>query len=167
MSYAAPQDMLNRFDDRIVGDLTSDSGTRNSPTELLTDPILQAMLDGAAGEIDMAILVGERYTTAELAGLTGVDQQILFDLNCWLAFERLRLRRGLPLEGFPQIETARNIIQLLREGQRVFASLPQEAAGLPTTAFPPLITYAQMNLLRDRVTWGYFTNRRLQQLPPG
>jgi hypothetical protein len=165
MSYSAISDLENRYDVRILGDLVSDNNTR--VTNLTGNTILQALLDSAAGEINMACLVGERYTEAQLSGLTGVDQQILFDIEDALAFEKLRLRRGLPLEGYPQIEQARKMLQLIREGHRVFASLPQEGAGLTLDVFPPLQYFVNLNLLRDNVTGnvsrGYFTPRRVQQ----
>jgi phage gp36-like protein len=156
--------MCARYDVRILGDLVSDSNTR--VTVLQGNVILQQALDSAAGEIDSYALRGGRYTLAQLQGLTGQDQQFLFDLNCALAFCRLRLRRGVPASDFPQCEWAQKMLEDLAAGKTIFATLGAELSGLPFTDFIPQPNYNLMNLLRDRATPGQFTPRRRQKLPP-
>jgi phage gp36-like protein len=164
MPYASITDLSNRIDVRILGDLVSDTNTR--VTNLTNNTILNVCLSGATGEINAACLVGERYTVVELSSLTGDDQAILTDLCCWLAFKRLRMRRGLPLVDFPQIDDAETFLQLLRNGDRTFNLEEQEAAGNPTNFFPSLSYYVQWNDIRD-YAYRYFPLRRDQSQTPG
>lgn len=119
------------------------------------------MLDDASGEIDAACFVGERYRAVQLLLLTGQDQAFLFRLTADLAYGLLRLRRGLSIEGFPQIADALAMLDALRRGQRVFAVPANELAGIPADEFPALAKYANWNLMRDAAR-RIFNNRRFQ-----
>lgn len=163
MSYAAPQDMLNRYDARILGDIVSDVGVRVPPAALLTNVVLQAALDSGAGQIDQACFVGQRYNSAQLGALTGQDQAVLFQLNCDLAYVILRKRRGQIVDKMSQYVESEKILDHLRQGDRIFAVPANEAAGLPSAQFPSMQQYAQLNLMRDYASSRYFTRRRPQQ----
>src|SRR5690242_5903704 len=95
MSYATNPDMLARYDARTVGDLVNDTDIRQTPDQLLTDANLTAALSDACGMVNTAAVVGQRYTPAELAALTGDDLNILKRLVCDIAFVYLANRRGV------------------------------------------------------------------------
>ena len=120
MSYATPAQMLERFDARVIGDLVSDSDSQVSAAELLTDPILQAMLDDASGDIEAALLVGGRYTVADLSGLTGNAQKHLVRICCEVAKAYLLRRRVSynPEKDKAEIELAEHHLERLRSGER-------------------------------------------------
>lgn len=164
MSYAQPADCLKRYDQRVIGNLASDTGVAVTPTNLLTDPNLQAALDDAAGEIDMAILVAERYQPSDLAALTGTAQAILFRLNCDLAYIFLVRRRGTDVSTLPQYNETQKTLQLLRDGERVFNIQSAQDAGLPTSEFPSAQQYTDLNLERDYC--GTFYPQRVEQQYP-
>jgi hypothetical protein len=86
--------MLKPYDSRLLGDLVTDTGQRVQPYALLADPNLQAALDDAAGMIDAAVFVNNRYASVDLAGLTGQDLAFLLRLNSDLALILLMQRRG-------------------------------------------------------------------------
>jgi phage gp36-like protein len=139
MSYATPAQMLNRYDDRRLGDLVRDDNTRATSAQLITGAdaaILQSMLDDGAGEIDTACLIGGRYTVADLQGLvtsftTGSSDPafhsacVLIRINCDLAYGYLMERRGyndaeLRTQA-PLYAKALDMIDKLRWGERLFA----------------------------------------------
>ena len=92
-------------------------------------------------------------------------RKYLINLTAWGVFKWLRMRRGLPMEGFAQVEAYDTTLQLLRDGQRVFntSNGGQAAAGVPNQFFPSVQQYQQLDLLRDQATPGIFSNRRPQQ----
>lgn len=130
-SYLAPSDFLVRYDARTVGDLCSDTGTRVTPAALLTNPNLQAALDDASGEVESAVLIGNRYQPGDLAGLTGVSQKYLWRIIGVLAMAHLvqrrpDLKRPLP----PQYDKVLLELESLRQGERIFALQEVQNAGL-------------------------------------
>jgi phage gp36-like protein len=137
MSYAQPADMMARYDVRRLGDLVRDDTTRADPSSLLSDTVLQTALDDAAGEIDASVLAGQKYLPADLAGLTGTDLALLKRLNCDLAYGFLVMRRGYSAADAqaqaPGFARAQELLQLLRDGNKVFGVLANRQAGLPHT----------------------------------
>jgi|SRR5579884_1361147 len=161
MSYAQPSDLLARYDARVLGDLVNDAGTRQTPTQLLTDPNLAAALASAAGTVNAAALVGQRYTVGELSALTGDDLAFLVNVNCALAFGLLNQRRGNDPMKFPAYAEAREVLDMLRDGKAIFNVPADVAAGTPQDQFPSAAAYAAINLLRD-AAGRYFAVRRRQ-----
>jgi phage gp36-like protein len=161
VSYAQISDIQLKFDQRLLGDLASDGNVR--VTNLTGNPVIQSALDAASGQINSAILKGERYTVADLQALTGVDAAFLIDLTCNLAFLKLRIRRGMPIDGFPYLDQALATLEALGTGQAVFNVPAVLEAGVPIDEFPSMQYWARLNLLRDRATPGYFSIRRYQQ----
>lgn len=163
MSYAAPQDLINRFDARTVGDLVNDAGQRQTPTQLVGPPVntvLQAALDDAAGLINAACQVGERYTQAELAALTGTDQAILFRLNCDIAFTYLCQRRGVTPPGYKEAyDRSTDLLERLKQGELIFNVLSDVGTGVASCEFPDQAVYNSLNILRDQA-WRLFPLRR-------
>lgn len=167
MSFAQAQDLLNRFDARTVGDLVNDAGQRQTPSELLTNTVLQAMLDDASGLINAACQVGERYTQAQLAALTGTDQAILFRLNCDIAFVYLCQRRGVTPPGYKEAyDRSSDLLAKLKQGELIFNVPGDVGVGVPNCEFPDIVTRTTINLLRDQA-WKLFPLRPVQEPASG
>lgn len=166
MSYSSPSDILARYDSRSLGDLCSDSGTRLTPTQLLTDTNLQAALDDASGLVNSAAVYGQRYTPAELAALTDVDLALLKRLVCDLAFAYLVGRRGNDPEAYQSTKQAQDMLERIKQGQRLFAVPGEIAAGLEDINFPSIVDYTTINLLRDATLNRYYPTRRQQTKAP-
>lgn len=131
-AYATTAQLSSRYDQRTLGDLASDTGTRVPANQLSTSqPILDALQD-AAGMIEAACSVGNRYTPADLLTLTGNGAAFLTRLNCDLAIGLLFQRR--PDKGDPpkQVETAWRLLDALEAGHMVFGLLEAAEAGQPT-----------------------------------
>lgn len=133
--------MLARYDNKRLGELVRDDGTRATSAQLASDTILQAMLDDAAAMVDSAVRVGERYSTLDLTTtLTGNARLFLVRLNCDLAYGLLLQRRGFPADQLnnlaPGYTAALAQLDLLREGERIFNLTEQADKGSKITPVP-------------------------------
>lgn len=147
MSYATPQDLLNRYDARRIGDLINDDGTRANSTQITASAIVQVALDDAAGMMDSEALAGGRYQPSDFATLQSAaqlagpntpaasDWNLVVRLNCDLAYGYLVGRRGYSrtetLSMAPYFEEALGILARLREGDLVFNVARVIAAQVP------------------------------------
>lgn len=169
MSYAAPSDFILRVDARRLGDLGLDDGTRVSPTNLLTNPRLQASLDDASGMIDAALLRGGRYQPSDLLHLnvnTSFGNNLLIRLCVDIAY-------GLLLEarGYSEVETvsmapgytkALAMIDRLSSGEWIFGLAPVIVAGGPGKIVP---LSSNVTLLTQSAATRYFGDLGYQ-FPP-
>lgn len=166
MSYASAADMLRRFDVRTLGQLVSDSNARVSADDLLDDENLQTALDDASGEIDAHVLQGQRYTTDDLAELSGNSLAYLKRLNCMVAMSLLWERRpyidaddGVGAE--QAALQARKALDRLKRGEEVFDVEKVKDAGLPVTTVPTRVQLENLNLTVDQARGHYDPQRRL------
>ena len=159
MSYASPNDLIERYDARILGDLCQDEGERitDVPMLLLSTKLLTALSD-ASGMVNSAALVGKRYTSTQLTNMIGDAGGFIKRLTCDLAFAFLRQRRGYDVEQFPTIQESFNYLDRLRLGERVFDIEEVESKGNPTSFAIPVYTVVSQNLMEDNNR--YFPNRR-------
>lgn len=164
MAYATPQDLLARYDARTVGDLCGDANTRISQPALATDPNLQAALEDASGEIDGALLQGERYSVNDLTGLTGNSKNLLTRICCDIAFGLLWNRRawlrGGNEEPIAGPERGQHALERLRKGENVFNLGPTTDAGLPNNVGPSTIDLQNLNTITGQ-TRNYYPLRFL------
>jgi len=165
MAYTTASQAMALIDNRLLGDLVSDSGQRVTPSGLLTDPNLATALSTAAGQINSAALVGQRYTVAELKALTGDDAAFLVMLNTWLAFGILCSRRGRDAKEHPEYVKATEMLETLKTGEAVFNVAADVSVGTAQTSFPSFADYATVNSLRER-TGHYFPVRPVQNPTP-
>ena len=162
MAYAEPSDMRIRYDERNLAELVSDSDSAVALVDLDTNVNLLAALSDASGNVNAALLTGNRYQVADLAALTGDALGDLKRIVCTQAFVYLRQRRG---GGYPseleaierdekQVEAR---LDLLRRGVNVF-NLEDQKDSNPANVqlLPSLVESAQ--LVRDR-TQNYYPIR--------
>ena len=162
-AYATNAQFLQRYDARIVGDLVSDTGNQVGAAELLDDPVLTALLASASGEIEAAILNGNRYTTTDLENLTGNSLAFLADLTCRVAYSKLWDRRPWAnAERHAQAAQAADLVlERLRKGQYALNVAETLDAGLVSNPSPSRITIEGMNLVVDQARRGFYPRRRL------
>lgn len=156
MAYATIADLLKRYDWRNVGDLILDNGNQADQGTIAADAsgIIAAALDTASGEIDSAVMRGQRYTATDLAGLTGHSLALLKSLCCKLAFWNLWERR--PSWGDPdQFETtrqqARGVLKELKTGEAIFDIEKVKDAGNISSQSMTRMQVEGLNLMRDRL----------------
>jgi hypothetical protein len=140
--YCTPADVLTFHDANLVAELCVDDGSTLTLAQLLTHPVLVRSVKRAAGDVEMAALVGKRYTPADLAGLTGVGQQALQGLTADLAFWHLYKRRYVQVkpQDVPGAAEALQMLSDLRKGERIFPIEEVADAGIGIEATPLDVT---------------------------
>jgi phage gp36-like protein len=162
MSYASPADLMLRFDRNDVGQLCSDDKRPVSEVDLPGNAQCLAALADASGQVDAALLVGNRYSVADLTTLSETSTSLLKRVTCEIAMAMLIGRRpGWNPEKAKVIrEMASEQLERLRKGENTFNIQASMDAAEPTTDGPSTLTYNQLNLWRDR-TRNFFPNRVL------
>jgi len=119
---------------------------------------LLAFLSRGAGEIEAAVAVSARYSAADLQALTGVSLALLQGLNSaramWCLYQRLKPGSARP-DDCPGAKESSEMLELLRNGERIFSFVESEQAGLPT-----IFQAAPQNLLT-----GYLVGRTSRLFP--
>lgn len=162
-AYATNAQMLERYDARVIGDLVADDDTRVAAASLPANTVLTAFLEDASGLILAACLRGERYTEADLTGLTGNSAKHLIRITCDIAMASLYGRRmdsQYEEARAKSEERAEKHLERLRKGEHVFDVDANKDAGLPTSTYPSLSDSANRNGLRESVR-GLFPTRRV------
>lgn len=152
MAYASADDLVYRFDERVIKDLLSDHGI---PVESLDgNPVLETALEDASGRIDGAIQVAKQYTAVDLAGLTGNSLALLKRIVCEIAMSFLIGRRPEMFGGERWLalqKSSEEYLDRLRKGERLFPAVADNLdAGLPEVDGPTASEYNTLNLLPDR-----------------
>jgi phage gp36-like protein len=136
MSYAQPQDAIDRIDVRRWGDLVLDNGVRATANQLLTNTRLIAVLNDASGLIDAALLRGGRYAPTDLQTLattTNNGWYLLLRINVDIAYALALEARGYSESEIgsmaPGYAKALEYLDRLMEGQWIFGLAPVVAAG--------------------------------------
>lgn len=100
--------------------------------------LLTFLLQGA-GDIEAACIVSARYSPADLQSLGGASAAMLQKLNAarsmWAIYQRLKPGTARP-EDVPFAVESEKLLQLLRDGERVFSFVETAQAGLPSVSPP-------------------------------
>lgn len=164
--YASYQDFTDRFDERTLEDLSTDTG--NVPDDAGNERSICAALLTGSGRVDAAVLVGKIYSVADLDALTGNSLALLKDITCMIAMSiMLRRRPGAYDAEFVKMmmEDAEKYLDQLRKGERLFNVDDVVGAGNPTIDGPSSTDYNRLNLIPDR-TNNFYPNRK-SRLPLG
>ena len=159
-AFADAAALIDRFDERTVRDLLSDTDIPAPEADLSTNARLTVILNAASGAILAAALAGNNYTEAELNALTGISAAWITDITCQLAFCRLARRRPqrFELEYLKSLEEPVNeTLDQLRHGKRVLPIDSHLSASLPTIDGPTAVDYERMNLISSR-TRNFYPN---------
>ena len=129
MPYATQQDLFDRYDRRVLSQLSNDgnSGDENPAA-------IAAALEDASSEINSAAMQGSVYTTDDLDNLSGTARSILIWLTCTLAAMGIASRRvqGLPPDVRQSRERAEKTLEAMRQGGRVFDVARNRNADTPS-----------------------------------
>jgi len=157
VAFATIADVVDRFDERTLRDLCSDTGT--PAADLNTNGPMLAALETASGTVLVACTVGQMYDEGTLAALEGASRAILVDIVCSLAVARLMTRRPLRPDVAAtwkqSIDEANAYLDKFRNGQRVFPLPAQLDASVPSVEGPTMLDIPRNNLLTYRCS-GYY-----------
>ncbi len=165
-AFATSDDLLLRYDYRVIGQLLSDTGVAADAAGIAGSDVTAALLADASGSIVSYALKGGRYTEADLLAMTGNGLALLVRLTCDYAFYLFTLRRGLPVDRYPQVDEALVMLESLSQGNTIFPIQANIDAGHAQS--PPITveTIVQNSFLTDVANQGpvgYFPTRRLTQ----
>lgn len=161
MARSTVADLLLRYDANDIGDLVSDVGGQVSPTDLLTNDVALAAIEDAKGDVDSALVAGNRYAASDLTALTGNSLAKLKNLECGRAVYYL-LRRRINVANSEQVDLfdkwTREQLERLRKGENVFDLTEQKDAGVIDHTTQTIQSVDRMRLLRDQ-TRNYYPQR--------
>ncbi len=160
--YVTVAELKKRFDWRDIADLVSDEDQRVEEKELDTDVNLAACIGDASGDIDAALLIGGKYETTDLEGLTGNAlsklRRMCSEITMFYVLDRRPTFNSEKLEAY---ELMRNRhLKKLQTGENVFNLTAHVAAGVVSVEGPSTQNYNDLNLVRDRVR-NYYPPRHL------
>jgi phage gp36-like protein len=156
--YATGDDLIARYDADLVGDLANDDRETIDRTldnsSIISHPNVIAVLQDASSEIDAALLVGGRYTAAQLASLTGNSKQHLIRMTCAIAMAGLLDRRGESgsKEYRERIyERAKALLKSISSGDNIFGLAENINASVIDVGGPDAIDIQNRNDLTSRM----------------
>jgi len=164
LALASPQDMIDRYDVRTLGDLVSDS-TRTTEINLSSDEKMLTALESATGELIAACFKGKRYSFEDLNGLTESSGAYLRDLICRIAFWKLWQRKPWS-DRYEQARAAaekssNEALEMLRSGQQVFDVEATKDAGVIEATAVSLVEVQRYNLIVDAARGRFYPPRRV------
>lgn len=161
MRYADGNDLVDRYDARVIADVVRDDNTSVPIADVPSHPRVMSALDDASGEFEISLVAGKRYSIKDLEGLSGNNLAMRKRIVCDIAMSYLLQRRASrkPEDAGAAAKLAERHLKRLRDGDVVFSLEPQEDAGLPTMPEMSLLDYQKNYGLRDRVK-NYYPARR-------
>lgn len=163
-AYADADDLIARYDTRILGDLVNDSGERITEAELSGNSKITTALEGASGELNANVLRGNRYSVSDISALTGNDLVFLKDIICTLAFARLYRRRSwveISDSMKESMEYAERKLKALGNGEVIFNIEDTRNAGAPSvTAVSRVEITRDWELVADKCRGHIYPQRR-------
>ncbi len=176
ISYATGAQLVLRYDVRTLGQLASDTGVAVSPGAVAGDPVILAHLAQASGDIEAALLQGQRYTLTDLANVAadtagaiyGNSNSFLARLCCDLAFASLWARRPWMKDNEEYALKAREAsnaeLDRMRRGERVLAIQAVAEAAVPLITGPTRVQARELNMIVDQCRgggrYGYYPVRQ-------
>lgn len=153
-AYATSADLIARCDPNLVAQLLGDD-VNGAPAiaDLEDNANLTALLADASGQVEAALLVGQRYTTAQLDALTGNSLGLLKRITCTVAMAQLFERRpGVHVQtAQAYLERADKHLEDLRAGKRIFNVAENVAKQTPTINGPTSYAAETRNLITERM----------------
>ena len=127
------------------------------------DDVFAAALAAGAGEIEAALMQGQRYTAAQLTALTGNSAAMLQRINARLALRILWQRRPwVEDQGrIASFEEADKILRDLATGKIVFDIDDHKSASVPTITGPSTATVQRLQGIATQARGNFYPAMRL------
>lgn len=131
--YCSGADFLLWYDIRTVKECLSDDdlATPISDGAVPTNPKLVAILQGASGKLEAAVMMGGKYTPTDLATLTGNSLSWMKSIVADLAAPKVLGRRFTEFPDFQKrLEEAEGVLVALSKGELIFGLQENVDAGI-------------------------------------
>ena len=160
MAYANSQDMLERYDRRMLARLLFDGDLEKQDSDFSDSTVLQTALDDASGDVEAAIMFGGIYDQQAISNLTNSSLALLKRIVCDLAFCFLSRMKGADGTNSTQElqKSVESYLDRLRSGERLFmvnGDQSRQTAGQVQLEVPTVYELRMFNGLTQRA-WGYF-----------
>jgi phage gp36-like protein len=167
MAFATGEDLVNRYDPRLIADLVSDNGETLPVSEVPANTKVLASLDDASGEMLVALVQGGRYTESQVENLTGYGLSHRKRICCDIAMHLLIKRRPIVDEdkAAATAKQSREHLKSLATGENVFGIVEIIEAGQLELSAPSAIEIENLNLLPARCS--RFFPETSQRMPRG
>lgn len=135
-SYCTGAQCIKFYDVRQIGDLLTDDDTRVAAGSVAAHPNLTAELNAASGEVESAVLVGGRYSVADLQALqsaNSVGGEYLAKMVAVIAVWNLMERRNPDVMMPDRVRRVYESLEKLRTGENIFGFIENIAAGVTET----------------------------------
>jgi phage gp36-like protein len=168
-SWASPNDMIDRYDTRVLGQLVKDDGTREAVANLDVNNRLDKALKVGTGRMKAALRRAKRYTVADINALAGETLEFRKDICCSLAFWFLWRSKPWTEHSSEAQRAAREdaeaYLEMLKSGEEIFEGVTAtEDAGIPeVTGVTRDENDANWHLQRNRLTGHLYPRRRTYQ----
>jgi len=165
MSFASANDLVERYDYRLIGDLCSDEMSELTLGQVLAEAKVSSALNDGAGEILVCLQSGGNYDESDLEELDGLNQSHLIRVNCDIAMANLIQRRPnkVNVEVAEKIcEKAREHLNRLRKGENIFGIPAKVEAGNLSVSHMSSVQIESLNLIPDRMQ-RYFPGQEQRQ----
>ena len=154
MALASVADLINRFDVRLLGQLATDDNDPLNATELASSTVVLQALNDASGLVISALYTAYKYNEDVLDDLGTYSQSLIERITCDLAFIYLAQRRGYSYqEKYPLMEESYDILQKLRNGERVLDVEVNKDAGNTATAVVAATDKTNANLITTKTRY--------------
>lgn len=154
-AYATGNDLIERYDIDLVGDLGTDNREPVDRAAIPSLPFIATALLDASGEIDVALQSGARYSPADLAALTGNSVNKLKRITCDIAMALLLQRRtDLQYQELAErvASIARSHLAALARGENVFGIPAVTEAGIMSMQHVSSVDIDSRNNLTTRMS---------------
>lgn len=143
--YCTAADLFIYHDPNQVADCLRDGEVARPTAEEMADTgnpygaVLYRFLLAASGRIESACLIKRMYSPTDLQALTGASlqtlQKLTADVCFWMVMQRRQPNTGDP-RNVPGAVEANELLDQLRDGERIFSFEETQQAGLPSVVPP-------------------------------
>jgi phage gp36-like protein len=152
-AFALPDDLISRYDRRLIADLATDEGETLPAEDLGDHPAVLTALQDASGEMLVALAQGGRYTVDQLEGLSGYALHHRKRICCDIAMNLLMKRRPIVDEerAAAIAKQSREHLKSLAAGENVFGLEEHIDAGMLELSTVSTVEIENLNLLPTRM----------------
>lgn len=120
-SYCSGAQFLVRYDVRTIAECLSDTGDPIHEGAVSTNARLLSLLKGSSGKLEAATLLGGKYTTDDLAALTGNMAEWIADIVADLTAPKVLGRRFIEFPDYAErLKEAQGVLAALAKGEMIF-----------------------------------------------
>jgi hypothetical protein len=171
LAYSSPADLLNYRDAQFIGELCTDERVGLNPSEILTNARLLAIMAANEGEVEAALLMGGRYTPAQLLAMSAPSKAFLVKLICiGTLADLLEVRPEVNSQAADFYQKQKYAyLEDLRKGKNLFNlsdSSAFNAAAVRTDA-PTVVEFESLNTIPDRTGMNRHYPPRSDSMPYG